>query len=63
MTKQTTRYRVLRDFDYLSAGRVYSFSFGKCWINVRRVEDPETGTFIRPWQFRQALERGWIAAA
>lgn len=59
--KTKTTYRVVRAFDWLSE-REYTFSVGKAYVNVRRTDDPETGTFLQLWQFKQALRDGWIKA-
>jgi hypothetical protein len=60
----TMTYTVTKAFDYLTEGRSYTFrQCGKQYVDVRRIDGSGIGTYLRTWQFKQAIERGWLVAA
>lgn len=64
--KTKTRFQVVREFDYLTAGREYDFEYANegprnRYVDVRRTDGSGIGTFLQMWQFRQALANGSLA--
>lgn len=57
-----SRYEVVREFDWLTAGRTYDFSraSNSSYIDVRRIDGSGIGTYLRSWQFAQAIANDWI---
>jgi hypothetical protein len=55
-----SRYTVVREFDYLTAGRTYDFETRSKsrYVDVRRIDGSGIGTFLQMWQFKRALADG-----
>lgn len=64
--KTKTRFQVVREFGYLTAGREYDFEYSTegskrgGYVDVRRTDGSGIGTFLQMWQFRQALANGLL---
>lgn len=61
-TRTTTRFAVVRAFDYVSADREYDFTTtdGSRTVDVRRTDGSGVGTYVAAWQFKQAVSNGWV---
>lgn len=61
-TVTTTRFAVVRAFDYVSADREYDFTTvsNSRTVDVRRTDGSGVGTYIPMWMFKQAQAKGWV---
>lgn len=60
------RMKVVKAFDYTTAGREYDVTPGrtsKASVDFRRADGSGYGCYVPAWQFRQAVNDGWVEAA
>jgi len=58
----TVRYKAVRDFDYVSAGREYDVTVrsNSKSADFRRTDGSGVGTYVAMWQFKRAVADGSV---
>lgn len=64
VTSTKTRYKAVRAFDYVSAGRQYDVEVrsNSKSADFRRTDGSGIGCYVQMWQFKRAIADGSIVA-